>query len=114
VFGTYHITETAAPSGYAIDDSTTHDVTVNANTDCNSDPFAGTSFAATDTPLTDISASVASEAAGGTQSNIHCVDSSNADVGNSPQPASGNAESATVTANGLKPGTYTCTITIDP
>ena len=114
VFGTYHITETAAPTGYAIDDSTTHDVTVNANTDCNSSPFAGTSFAATDTPLTDISASVASEAAGGTQSNIHCVDSSNADVGNSPQPASGNAESATVTANGLKPGTYTCTITIDP
>jgi len=114
VFGTYHIKETDAPAGYSIDDSTTHDLTVNANTDCNSDPFAGTSFSATDTPLTDISASVASEAPGGTQSNIHCVDGANADVGDSPQPASGNAESATVTANGLKPGTYTCTITIDP
>ena len=114
VFGTYSIQETAAPTGYSIDDNTSHDVTVNANTDCNSDPFAGTSFSASDTPLTDISASVASEAPGGTQSNIHCVDGANAEVGNSPQPASGNAESATVTANGLKPGTYTCTITIDP
>jgi hypothetical protein len=56
----------------------------------------------------------ASEVCGGTQSNISCVDSSSGDVGDSPQSASGNAESATVTANGLEPGTYTCTITIDP
>ncbi len=114
VYGDYSVTETAAPDGYSIDDTSAHTVTVDTNTDCSADPFDGETFAATDTPLTDITASVASEAVGGTQSNIHCVDSSNAEVGDSPDPDSGNAESATVTANGLAPGVYTCTITIDP
>lgn len=114
VFGSYSVTETAAPAGYDIDNPNAQSATVNVNTDCNSDPFAGASVSASDTPLTDISASVASEAPGGTQSNIHCVDSGNNEVGDSPQPSSGNAESASTSATGLHPGTYTCTITIDP
>jgi Prealbumin-like fold domain len=112
-FGDYTVTETGAPDGYRINDSTGHTVTVNVNTDCSGSPQdIGGAFL--DTPLTDISASVASEAVGGTQSNIHCVDSSNNEVGDSPQPSSGNAESATTSATGLDPGVYTCTITIDP
>jgi hypothetical protein len=108
VFGDYSVTETAAPSGYAIDDSTTHTVTVDNNTDCSGTPET---FSATDTPLTNIAASAHSQAVGGTQSTVTCLDSSNANVGNSPQ---GLSESPSVTATGLAPGTYVCTIVIDP
>lgn len=108
----YFVSEKTPPAGYANDaGATTTQVTVNVNTTCSGSPQTVTY---TDTPLTDISAHVESEATGGTQSNIHCKNSSNAEVGNSPEPDSGNAASATVTANGLAPGTYTCTIIIDP
>jgi len=70
-------------------------------------------FKATDTPLTDITATATSEAPGGTQSTITCVGPSPAttNVGNPPQ---GPAGSPAVSAKGLKPGTYTCTIVVDP
>jgi hypothetical protein len=48
---------------------------------------------------------------GVTNSTIKCFNSGSADVGNSPQ---GSADPVIVTANGLKPGTCTCTITVDP
>jgi hypothetical protein len=108
-FGTYSVKEITAPAGYAIDDTTAHDVTVNASSTCGDGNEA--TFSATDTPLTDITATATSEAPGGTQSTITCTDSSSANVGNSPQ---GPAGSVNVSANGLKPGTYTCTIVIDP
>jgi hypothetical protein len=110
VFGGYTVTETAAPPGYAIDNPNPVSVTVDHNASCSSGtPNAPQTF--TDTPLTDITATATSEAPGGTQSTITCVDSSNANIGDSPQ---GPAESAKVTANGLKPGTYTCTVVVDP
>ena len=51
-FGTYSVQETAAPTGYKIDDTTAHDVTVNANSTCGDGNEA--TFAATDTPLSQI------------------------------------------------------------
>jgi prealbumin domain-containing protein len=112
-FGDYSVQETAAPSGYAIDDTTAHTVTVSKNSTCGDGNEA--TFSATDTPLTDIVAKATSEASGGTQSRVTCKDSANANVGNSPQPsASTFSDPAEVDANGLKPGTYTCTIIIDP
>lgn len=109
-FGTYSVTETAAPPGYAIDDTTSHDVSVSKVSTCGDGNEA--TFSATDTPLTDVTATATSEAAGGTQSTITCTnDSTSNDVGNSPR---GPAGTATVTANGLKPGDYTCKIHIDP
>jgi hypothetical protein len=114
-FGDYYVTETAPPNGYKKDDSSTHTVTVSHNASCSDATFAGESIGFTDTPLTDVLAKAQSEATGGTQSRVTCVDSSNANVGNSPQPsASTFADPAQVTANGLSPGTYTCTIVIDP
>jgi uncharacterized surface anchored protein len=111
--GTYSVKETAAPTGYAIDDSTAHNVDVNAESTCGDGHEAA--FAATDTPLTDLTAHVASEATGGTASRITCVNSSSANVGNSPQPSATTfGDPETVTATGLKPGTYTCTFGIDP
>jgi hypothetical protein len=108
-FGNYSVTETAAPPGYKINDTSTHTAAVGTNTTCAGTPSVSLSFA--DTPLTDISASATSEAVGGTQSTITCTDSTNANVGNSPQ---GLSASPTVTATKLAPGTYTCQIVIDP
>jgi len=104
-FGTYVVTETAAPAGYAIDDPTPHDINVGASSTCGDGHEA--TFAATDTPLTDITVRVASQAVGGTVSTITCTPA----IGNSPQ---GPAELATVTAIGLPPGDYICTVHVDP
>jgi hypothetical protein len=116
----YYISEKTPPTGYADDSNgTTQQVTVNVNTTCAGSPQ---SFTYTDTPLTDLTVHVASEASGGTASRISCVNSSSAAIGNSPQPADtagtppiqNFADPVTLTANGLSPGTYTCTVVIDP
>jgi len=109
--GNYYVFEGTAPSGYAIDDSTVHTANVNANGDCSSSTSASVTLPFTDTPLTDITATATSEATGGTKSTVTCVDGSNANVGNSPQ---GPLAAPSVSAKGLKPGTYTCTIVVDP
>jgi Prealbumin-like fold domain len=108
-FGNYSVRETSAPNGYAIDDTTAHTVTVDTNSTCGDGKEAA--FTAGDTPLTDLTVNAASQVSGATNSTITCVDSSNAGIGNSPQ---GPSDPAKVTANDLKPGTYTCTVVIDP
>jgi hypothetical protein len=87
-----------------------HSVAVNAVNTC-ATIGVPLSLQFNDTPLTDIAASAHSQAPGGTQSTVSCVDANNADVGNSPQ---GPAESPAVAATGLAPGTYVCTIVVDP
>jgi hypothetical protein len=110
LFGDYSVTETAAPPGYTIDDPSTHTVTVGTNGTCSSGSQA--TFSATDTPLTDLTITAKSEASGGTKSTITCTnDSGGANIGNSPQ---GPTDPATVAANGLKPGNYTCKVFVDP
>jgi hypothetical protein len=111
VFGDYTVTETAAPDGYSINDTTGHTVTVNVNTDCSGTPQdIGGAFL--DTPLTDITATATSRAANGTASHITCTDASNNVVAES---ATGNTDPASAAnTDGLVPGTYTCTIVIDP
>jgi hypothetical protein len=104
----YTVTETAAPAGYAID-TTSKSVTPTGAASCSSGTPTGVSF--TDSPLTDLTVTATSEVAGVTNSKITCVDSGNSGIGNSPQ---GFDDPVTVTANGLKPGTYTCTVDIDP
>jgi hypothetical protein len=109
VFGTYSVQETAAPPGYDIDDPAAHNVSVNTNAQCGDGNEA--TFSATDTPLTDLLVHAESQAPDGTQSKITCVDANGDDIGNSPQ---GFDDPVEVTANGLKPGTYTCTVIVDP
>jgi Prealbumin-like fold domain len=125
-FGDYVVTETKAPDGYNLDDSTGQTVTVDNNAKCSDDPYVGESITFDDTPLTDLQVKVTSEASGGTKSAVSCVDSSNADIGNSPQPTgvdlldtSTYGDPVTLNADpthggALKPGTYTCTVIIDP
>jgi hypothetical protein len=108
-FGTYSVQETGAPSGYAIDDSTAHNVTVNTNSTCGDGNEA--TFSASDTPLTNVTANAQAQVAGATNSTVTCVNSTSTNIGNSPQ---GPSDPSKVTANDLKPGTYTCTVVIDP
>jgi uncharacterized surface anchored protein len=110
-FGNYKVQETGAPTGYAIDDSTTHTVTVDNNAKCSDATFGGEAISFSDTPLTDLTVKAEAEAAGATNSTVTCTDSSDTGIGNSPQ---GPSDPAKVTANGLKPGTYTCTVVVDP
>jgi len=99
----------SAPSGYTIDDTAAHDVSVSKNSTCGDGNEA--TFSATDTPLTDISAHAQSEASGGTKSTITCKDAAGNVVASSGTDPS---DPANASKNGLTPGTYTCTIVIDP
>jgi hypothetical protein len=107
-FGDYVVTETAAPGGYAIDNSTGVTKTVSTNSKC-SDASGQLTYTFTDTPLTDITASATSEAVGGTQSTITCKDSQGNVIA-----GSGPSASPSISVKGLKPDTYTCTIVVDP
>lgn len=109
-FGSYDVQETAAPEGYDIDDSSVHSVAVNVNEDCSA-ATVPLELQFTDTPLTDLAIQVDSPVAGGTNSQITCKDEDDLDIGDSP---SENIEHPTVNATDLHPGTYVCTVVVDP
>jgi hypothetical protein len=116
-FGDYYVTEKTAPSGYLIDDTSTTKITVDNNAGCSDATYVGEAKTYTDTPKTDLVVTATSEASGGTASRITCTGPSpgTGNIGNSPTPsASTFADPATMTANGLAPGTYSCTVVIDP
>ncbi len=103
-FGTYSVQETAAPTGYAIDDTTAHDVSVTANSTCGDGHEAA--FAASDTPLSKITVSFQSLAGPGvTTATVQCTGDNSAN----PLP-----EDTPKVLNNLPPGTYSCTVVVDP
>ena len=104
-FGTYSIRETAAPSGYQIDDTTAHNVAVSVASSCGDGNEA--TFSATDTPLSQITVLFHSKAGVGvTTATIQCTGDS------SPQPLPDDSTGRLL--DNLPPGTYTCTVAIDP
>ncbi len=112
-FGTYSVQETAAPTGYSIDDSTAHNVVVNANATCGSGTEA--TFAATDTPLSQITVTFHSKAGVGvTTATIQCTGTPALPGGNdtTTQPLPDNTTGRLL--DNLVPGTYSCTVVIDP
>lgn len=110
-FGSYTVTETV-PAGYAADGATSKTVVVDNVASCGT-PYVGESVSFGNTPLTDLSVSVDSQVDGGTASTISCI---------GPAPGTGVVASGSTGANGdgsasasdLEPGTYTCTVVIDP
>ena len=111
----YSVQETTAPDGYSADPANTNPQTVSVtqNAKCSDATIASEAALATfnDVPLTNISANATAVVSGATTSTITCVDSNGkvvADSGSASDPA--NAKST----DGLVPGTYTCTITVDP
>jgi prealbumin domain-containing protein len=109
-FGTYSVSESSAPTGYSIDDTTTHNVGVNTSAKCSDSPYVGASTSFTDTPLSDIQVNFRDGGSGTTSGTISCDNTSGT---TSTTTASGWDTSKTVT--GVKaPTTIHCTITIDP
>jgi len=104
-FGSYTVTETAAPSGYKIDNPDPVSVSIDHNASCTSGtPNAPADF--TDTPLSRITVSFESLAAGDpTSATVECT----GDASAQPLP-----EGSPRTLDNLVPGTYSCTVVIDP
>ena len=101
-FGSYDVIETV-PAGYVADGATTKSVEVNQAGTCAAG-FETVSFS--NTPLTNITVSVDSQIDGGTASTITCDDEDPVETG-------ANGDGST-TLSDLEPGTYTCTVVIDP
>ena len=106
-FGDYTVHETV-PAGYKGEGDKS--VTVDNAASCAGDPYAGESVSFHNTPLTNLSVSVDSQVPGGTDSQILCTPPG-APNGALDTPASGDG---TLSLSDLEPGSYTCTIVIDP
>jgi hypothetical protein len=104
LFGSYDVQETAAPTGYQINDTSVHTVSVDTQAACGSGNEVPLSFS--DTPLSKITVSFQSLAGSGvTTATIECT----GDSGYSNLP-----ESTPKVLNNLVPGTYSCTVVVDP
>jgi uncharacterized surface anchored protein len=102
LIGTYAVTETV-PAGYAPVGPTSQNVTVDNPADCTAGRANAEQVSFANLPLTNLTVSVDSQIVGGTSSTINCD-------GNSAGPG----EDISLSAPNLPPGTYTCTIEIDP
>ncbi|HET6694935.1 MAG TPA: SpaA isopeptide-forming pilin-related protein, partial [Gaiellaceae bacterium] len=107
-FGSYDVVETV-PAGYVGEGGSTTTVTKSVTVDntatCAGSPYVGESVSFHNTPLTNITVSVDSQVDGGTASTIDC--------GAGVVSTGPNGDGST-SRNNLVPGTYTCTIVIDP
>jgi hypothetical protein len=101
--GDYTVTETV-PSGYHAAGATAKTVTVTDEATCSTGSKAEVGFS--NTPLTNLTVSVDSQVDGGTASTITC--DSNPPVATDPNG------DGSLTLSNLEPGTYTCTVIIDP
>ena len=54
LFGDYKVKETKAPTGFDIDDTAEHTVTIDNSATCSANPYVGETISFTDTPLSDI------------------------------------------------------------
>jgi len=106
---TYAVTETSAPTGYALADPATQSVTVSDPGQCGDGTEQVVSFV--DTPLSEITISFTSLAgAGVTAATIECSGL----TASPPDATPGLFDDASETFTDLLPGTYTCTMVIDP
>ncbi len=105
LFGTYTVHETV-PAGYHVD-ANDKQVTVDNTATCSGSPYVGETVSFHNTPLTDITVSVNSQVDGGTASTVTCTPAG-------PSGSSGANGDFSGTTTDLEPGTYTCTIVVDP
>ena len=103
--GSYTVTETV-PTGYAVTSANPQTGTVVEDTTC----ATATPVTFTNVPLTDITVSVNSQIDGGTFSSVDCEPTAT----DPDLPLTSGTGDGTVTVSGLQPGTYVCTVVIDP
>jgi hypothetical protein len=99
--GDYSVTENV-PFGYVADGATTQTVQVTTAASCPN----GDAVYFSNTPLTNITIAVDSIIPDGTASTITCT--------NTPPVATGPGGDGSLTLNNLLPGTYSCTVVVDP
>jgi Prealbumin-like fold domain len=102
-FADYTVHETL-PAGYHGEGDKT--VTVNNTASCSDATYVGETVNFSNTPLTNITLSVDSQVDGGTSSTMDC--------GGGATGSTGANGDGSVSRNDLEPGTYTCTVVIDP
>jgi len=110
-FASYTVHETV-PAGYKVD-ANDKSVTVDNTATCTDNPYVGETVSFHNTPLTDLTVSVNSQVDGGTGSTIDCDPVAPGVDKTVPAAAPDNGDGSFTKAN-LEPGTYTCTIVIDP
>jgi hypothetical protein len=103
-FGDYTVHETV-PAGYHVD-ANDKSVTVDNNAACSDSTYGGETVSFHNTPLTNITISVNSQVDGGTASTIDC--------GGGATGSTNSNGDGSVSRNDLEPGTYTCTVVVDP
>ena len=103
-FGAYTVHEVVPPGYHGEADK---QVTVDNNATCAATPYAGESVSFHNTPLTNITVTVDSQVAGGTSSTIDCDPVT-------PGPDAGPGDDISHSLNDREPGTYTCTVVVDP
>jgi Prealbumin-like fold domain len=116
-FGTYTVTETAAPAGFVIDDPSGRTVMVDNNALCSDSPYGGESESFTDTPTADIQVRFKDGGSGETHLQVgtplECDNTTGTD-----DAADTTGWDDTLTVNGIEIDsntvTVTCTIVIDP
>lgn len=104
LFGSYTVHETV-PAGYA--GEADKSVTVDNRASCTDATYVGETVSFHNTPLTNLSVTVDSQVDGGTASTVSCTP-------DGPSGATGANGDGTVSDTNLPPGTYTCTVVIDP
>jgi len=105
-FGSYTVTETSGQPGYKLDPDT-ETVNVSSKGTCSSG-FVNVGFQ--NVPLTNITVSAESQVPGGTASKIDCTGLTATPPDTSPTVFNDTSE----TFRDLVPGTYNCTVVIDP
>jgi hypothetical protein len=108
----FSVTETAAPSGYSLDNGNAQSVNVTQNADCGTNVGTAATRGFTDTPLTKLSVTAAADQPGATQSTITC--STDGTGFTNPFAKAALNDPATASKDGLNPGTYYCKVVVDP
>jgi Prealbumin-like fold domain len=107
LFGSYTVHETT-PSGYQGEGDKT--VAVDNKAACADDPYVGETVSFSNTPLSNITVSFESQVPGGTASKISCTG-----LTADPADATPNVfDDVSETFKDLEPGTYSCTVVVDP
>ena len=107
LFGDYNVHETT-PAGYQGEADKT--VTVDNAAACADDPYGGETVTFTNTPLSNITVSFESQIPGGTAATIACTGLTATPPDGTPSAFDDTSE----TFEDLVPGTYTCTVVVDP
>jgi hypothetical protein len=110
LFGDYVVTEDPVLAGYHAGTGQGATITVDNKASCSDATYGGETHTIVNIPLTNITVSVTSQVLGATASKITC----GALVPDPADPTPGGFDDTSETVKNLEPGTYTCTIEVDP